>query len=151
MLRFCESKLYQVQGSKQLNMSSNLTSNVSSTLHNNGSVNAQLLFPTELKACLYVLYSLIFFFGTIGNGLVCCIIGIKKKRRSNCDILIASLAVADLLASVFGPLSMIIGMVTDFKLWYFGNVGCVIIHSVSPITLLASSWSLVLISLDRYR
>ena len=75
----------------------------------------------------------------------------KTRKQSSGDIFIVSLAAADLLASVFIPVLMITDMASDFKVWYFGEIGCHILPSISPVTLVASSWSLVAISLDRYR
>ena len=141
-----------IASSMQLHNSSTIKCNFRSDLHNNATKDAfTFSFSTELKVCLYVLYVLIFLFGTIGNSLVCYIIGLKKRRQPSGDIFIVSLAVADLLASVSVPVLMISDMASDFKVWHFGHIGCHILPSISPITLVASSWSLVVISLDRYR
>ena len=104
-----------------------------------------------LKICLYLFYSLVFTVGVLGNGLVCYVLGIKKKRKNSGDIFVISLAITDFLASVFVPLVMINDIVGDFRVWYLGKTGCYVLPSVSPLTLTASSWFLVLISLDHYR
>lgn len=62
-----------------------------------------------------------------------------------------SLAVADLLASICVPIITIPDLSTGSNIWYFGAVMCKILPSVSPATLVASSWSLMLIAMDRYR
>ena len=105
----------------------------------------------ELKICLYVFYSMIFLIGVLGNSIVCYALGVKKKRKTSGDVFVVSLAITDLLSSIFVPLVMINDLVGDFKVWYLGKIGCYILPSVSPVTLIASSWSLALISLDRYR
>ncbi len=61
-----------------------------------------------------------------------------------------SLAVSDLLASLFVPLTMIADLSNKSNIWYFGAAMCHILPSISPMTLAASSWSLMLIAVDRY-
>ena len=63
---------------------------------------------------------------------------------------ILSLAFADLLASVFVPVLVIHDLVSNLK-WHLGAAMCKILPSISPVTLIVSSWSLVLIAIDRYR
>lgn len=61
-----------------------------------------------------------------------------------------SLAVADLLSSLFVPILAVHDIFSEVK-WYLGAAMCKILPAISPVTLSASSWSLVLISADRYR
>ena len=74
----------------------------------------------------------------------------KKKQLSGCDVLMISLACADLLASAFAfvqPMSSFIW----HQRWHLGSALCKILPTIAPISLVASSWSLVLIAADRYR
>ena len=107
----------------------------------------------EAKPFLYILYSLIFVFGVPGNFMVCYVIGLKTKRRYRGEFFILSLAIADLLASAFVPPMMISDLANadHVKTWHIGRIGCYIFVSISPITVMASSWSLLMISLDRCR
>lgn len=98
-----------------------------------------------------VFYVSVFFFGVFGNMIVFYVVGYRKKKRSGGDLYILSLACADFLSSIFVPMVMLNDLLTDFSGWLYGEVMCYILPAINPGTLSASSWSLVLISLDRYR
>ncbi|XP_065057499.1 C3a anaphylatoxin chemotactic receptor-like [Rhopilema esculentum] len=104
---------------------------------------------TEARVSLIAVYCLIFALGFLGNALVLYIIG-KKRELTGGDTFILSLAFADLLASVFVPVLVIHDLVSNLK-WQLGAAMCKILPSISPVTLIVSSWSLVLIAIDRYR
>ena len=82
---------------------------------------------------------------------MCYVIAGKKEKRSGGDVFMMSLAIADLLASIFVPINVITDLTTNDMKWYFGALMCKILPAVSPLTLAVSSWSLVLIAADRYR
>ena len=103
------------------------------------------------KYICYVFYALVFFFGVVGNMIVFYVVGYRKKRRNGGDIYILSLACADFMSSVFVPMVMLNDLITDFSGWFYGEAMCYILPSMTPATMCASAWSLVLISLDRYR
>ena len=117
----------------------------------NSTTGEQLRFSEGLKICLYVFYSIILVVGILGNGLVCYVLIFKKKRKNTGDIFIISLAMTDFISSIFIPLVQINDLVGDAKIWYLGEIGCFVLPAMFPMTLTASSWLLVLISLDRYR
>ena len=106
---------------------------------------------SELKCSLYVVYTLISSFGISGNIAVCYILGIKKRRTRRFDILLISLAFADLLALISGSVTMIGDLAGDLNRWYFGSFLCKLLPSIAPVTLFVSSWTLVVISFDRYQ
>ena len=74
----------------------------------------------------------------------------KKKELSGGDVFMISLAVADLLASLFVPILAVQDFVSNLR-WHLGSLMCRLLPSVPSICLVASSWSLVLIAADRYR
>ena len=74
----------------------------------------------------------------------------RKKQKSGSDVFMVSLAFADLMASVFVPVLTIHDFLSNLR-WHLGSVMCKILPSISPISVAASSWSLVLIAADRYR
>lgn len=105
----------------------------------------------QLKNILIVIYAVVFVMGVFGNAMVCYILGVKKKRKRQFDILLISLSIADLLASFAGPITMIADLAGDHHVWYFGGFLCKVLPAISPITLFASSWTLAMISCDRFR
>ena len=74
----------------------------------------------------------------------------KKKHLTGCDTFVISLACADLLASAFSTLQPFSYLVWHQR-WHLGVALCKILPTVAPISMAASSWSLVLIAADRYR
>ena len=95
-------------------------------------------------------YSIIALFGITGNISVIYYFKAVRHRRNSSNTFIISLAVADLLASFFIPLLMIRDLLS-FNNWEFGQIGCKIIPSISPLTMLASSFNMMVISIDRLR
>lgn len=87
------------------------------------------------------------FTGILGNFFVCFAVFRTKMMRNSTNILIANLALADLLQS----LNMIPITVTLFSgEWYFGKVGCEISGYVMMSMIFAGTYILGLISLNRY-
>ena len=99
----------------------------------------------------YVLYVLVLVLGTFGNAIVFYVIGYRKKKRNGGDVYILSLACADFLSSVFIPMIMLNDLLTNMTGWVYGEVLCYVLPTAYPVTMGASAWFLVLISLDRYR
>ena len=89
--------------------------------------------------------------GVFGNIVVVYVIGIRKKKRNSGDIYILSLACADFIGSLVAPLIMIGDLITDMSVWIYGEILCYVMPTITPATLCASAWSLVLISVDRLR
>ena len=115
-------------------------------LHAVSNYSFAILFPA-LLCC-----SIVFMIGVPGNAMVIYVIGMKNKANRNNDgsAFIVSLAVADLLASFFVPFVIAYDFLSP-RAWYLGQVMCHLLPALNPINLIASSWTLVLISLDRYR
>ena len=84
--------------------------------------------------------------------MVIYVIGMKNNanRGNDGSAFIVSLAVADLLASFFVPFVIAYDFLSP-RTWYLGQVMCHFLPALNPINLIASSWTLVLISVDRYR
>lgn len=132
----------------------NKTGNISwnATIYNHGKVSQDLPIPTSSKAFLYVGYILIFVVGTLGNSLVIYKTAFKKpsKRIRRYHHQIVSLAIADLLGSVFIPINMIHD-ITNYDNWLLGSFGCKLITSMNPFLAVTSAWMMVAISLTRFR
>ena len=103
------------------------------------------------KQFCYVLYSLVLLFGVFGNAMVFYVLGYRKKKRNSGDIYVLSLACADFLASLFMPMVFLNDLITDYSGWLYGKAMCYILNPLSLATICASGWSLVFISLNRYR
>ena len=112
---------------------------------------AAWMIGTTGRTSLIIAYSLICMIGTTGNFTILIILNNKRYHRTSGDIFLMSLAVFDILASVFIPVVMIHDMVYANDKWHFGYLGCKILPSFNIFTLFASAWSLVLISFDRLR
>lgn len=95
-----------------------------------------------------VIFAIIIVVGLIGNALVVLVVAANQQMRSTTNLLIINLAVADLLFIVFCvPFTG-----TDYALpfWPFGHLWCKIVQYLIVVTSMASVYTLVLMSLDRF-
>ncbi|XP_078510010.1 chemerin-like receptor 1 [Lissotriton helveticus] len=99
-----------------------------------------------LNGFIMFIYSVAFFLGVTGNGLVIWITGFKMKRTVN-TVWFQNLAVADLLFTFFLPLS-ITYIALGFH-WPFGKLLCKLISAVFFLNMFASNFFLMVISIDR--
>ena len=134
----------------------NLTCQNSSAASNNSSdtsdsSNSTLLVGGVAKYFCYVFYALVLLLGVFGNIVVFYVVGFRKKKRNSGDVYILSLACADLFGSLAAPLIMLNDLITDMSVWFYGGILCYIMPAITPATMCASAWSLVLISVDRLR
>ncbi|XP_066918071.1 galanin receptor 2b-like [Clytia hemisphaerica] len=109
-------------------------------------------FSRETTTFYYCAFSLMFVIGSVGNSAVIYIITLKhQNKKSNFDIYIISLAITDLLASIFLPVVMIHDLYTEWNHWHLGSFGCKILVPMPHINSLVSALMLVVISFDRLR
>lgn len=101
-----------------------------------------------IKPVVTICFSLIGVTGFIGNTLVICVVLPNPQMRSTTNLLIINLAIADLLFTVFCVPFTAIDYVTNQ--WPLGNVWCKIVQYLIIVTALASIYTLVLMSLDRF-
>lgn len=108
----------------------------------------QLKYPTWetvliLLACTFIIIGTI-----VGNVLVCIAVAIVKKLRTPSNLLIVSLAVADLLVAVADmPLA---AMYEVMNTWELGTTMCDVWTSLDVLLCTASILNLCMISIDRY-
>lgn len=116
-----------------------------------GDVYPYFTLSSTQKIIYYIALSVLFILGTAGNSIVIYVISKKqKKKTTNFDIHIVSLAVADLLASVFLPLVMIHDIVTNVSHWYLlGDFGCKLFTPMPHLNSLVSALMLAVISIER--
>lgn len=86
--------------------------------------------------------------GLIGNALVILVVLSNPQMQSTTNILIINLASADLLFVVF----CVPFTATDYvtTVWPFGSVWCKVVQYMIVVTMHASIYTLVLMSLDRF-
>ena len=105
-------------------------------------------FEQRVRICVAILFTLIVLVGFVGNLLVIIVVFSNKKMQNTTNILIVSLAVADLSFIVFCvPFTAANYTMTQ---WPFGNVWCKIVNYLMYVCAYASVYTLVLMSLDRY-
>ncbi|XP_072515660.1 trace amine-associated receptor 13c-like [Salminus brasiliensis] len=78
-----------------------------------------------------------------GNNASC-----RKELHTPTNLLILSLAVADLLVGMF-VMPVKIMQLTD-SCWYFGKMACIVFPIINGLSVLSSLCSLVFIAIDRY-
>uniref|UniRef100_A0A8D0BFJ5 G-protein coupled receptors family 1 profile domain-containing protein n=1 Tax=Salvator merianae TaxID=96440 RepID=A0A8D0BFJ5_SALMN len=100
----------------------------------------------HLNIVSMVIYSLAFFLGVIGNGLVIFITGFRMKKTVN-TVWFLNLAIADFAFTFFLPLSIAYAAL-GFH-WPFGLVMCKFNSTLAFFNLYASVYLLMVISIDR--
>ena len=83
------------------------------------------VFPGFSEWIIITVYSVIFFLGLVGNGLVCFVVIRITHMRTIVNIFILNLAVADFLVLLIClPPSM---LADTTESWYLGNVMCKVV------------------------
>lgn len=92
----------------------------------------------------------LFFVGIIGNSLALLWIWNNRKRRSRVNRIVLGLATADFCVCIFNILVSVIYELQGYH-WYAGNVGCKTIMAMQTASLMASSFMLVIMAIDRHQ
>ncbi|KRZ09695.1 Neuropeptide Y receptor [Trichinella zimbabwensis] len=101
------------------------------------------------SAVAVVVYTLITVVAVIGNATVIFIIGHFPRLRTPTNALIANLALADLLMALLCiPFSFVSTLILQY--WPFGWFLCKVINFSQAVTVMASAYTLIAISLDRF-
>ena len=99
-------------------------------------------------------YGVVMLVGVIGNSIVIKNFSTGERKKMAGSAMIVVLAVNDLLTSIFFPMYQFLELLYLKNIndgWQFGHVLCVAPSGFGVITWMASSWTLVTISLERYR
>ncbi|XP_054157482.1 G-protein coupled receptor 83-like [Oppia nitens] len=94
-------------------------------------------------------YSLIILVSLIGNLIVLRVIFGKQRSLTTTNILIANLAVADLLMTVMNIPFNIARILLDN--WPFGQILCVLVPLIQSISVYCSSITMMFIAIERYK
>lgn len=122
------------------------------------------LFSPTFQILAYISYNLIFLLALLGNSLVLIVLLFGERGKSGAspqtssgggggrgsvtNLLIAHLALADLLLALFCvPFSY---NTILLQYWPFGPVLCTLLAFAQPICVFLSAYTLVLLALDRY-
>ncbi|OWF49522.1 Neuropeptide Y receptor type 1 [Mizuhopecten yessoensis] len=99
--------------------------------------------------CVLVLtFSIIGIFGILGNTAMCYII-IKKRNMKTCrNWYILNLSISDILTSVLCIPFTVVKLI--MKNWPLGELLCKVVSSLQTIYVLVSTFTIVLIAVDRY-
>lgn len=95
-----------------------------------------------------IFFGIIGITGLVGNALVILVVLSNPQMRSNTNIMIINLALADLLFVIF----CVPFTATDYvtPIWPFGNLWCKIVQYLIVVMVHASIYTLVLMSFDRF-
>ena len=105
-------------------------------------------FERLVRIIVPTIFGVIFFLGLIGNLMVILVVASDKHMRNTTNILILSLATADLMFIVFCVPFTATGYA--LPIWPFGSEWCKINQYMTYVCAYASVYTLVLMSLDRY-
>ena len=95
-----------------------------------------------------ILFGVIVLLGLVGNVLVIAVVWSNKQMQNTTNVLIVSLAFADLLFIIFCVPFTAAGYAKTQ--WPFGHIWCKIVNYLIYVCAYASVWTLVLMSFDRY-
>ena len=107
---------------------------------------------TTTKATITVAYGIIFPAALLGNIVVICLVLKLPSMRSLTNMLLVNMCVANLLVTLFAMPYSILFVFLQYR-WlsgHLGNVTCKLTHFSYALSIAASIFSLLLISLDRY-
>jgi G protein-coupled receptor 83 len=98
---------------------------------------------------LIVTYSLIVIVSLIGNILVCKVILERRSSLSTTNVLIANLAISDLLMTTINiPFNIARFVIPS---WPFGQVLCVLVPFIQSVSVHCSSLTMMFIAIERYK
>lgn len=142
---------YSFHGPYMENMNQSEISAPLNSTNTSASVGPQLFpVPRNVQIGVTIFAVAIFIVALIGNSVVLYIVCTVNHMRNSTNILIANMAVADLFMTIDIP--YILKWFYVMNLWFgtvMGDVLCTFLHSAQVVSLAASTFSLVAISLDR--
>jgi allatostatin receptor len=124
------------------------TSGYQNVSNGTGADESALFFESLVRIIIPTIFGLIVFLGLVGNLLVIIVVYSYKQMQNTTNILIVSLAFADLFFIIFCvPFT---ATLYAMPTWPFGDIWCKIVNYLMYVCAYASVWTLVLMSFDRY-
>ncbi|KAF6024477.1 hypothetical protein EB796_017205 [Bugula neritina] len=103
---------------------------------------------TTMDEIIISLHVIVFILAVVGNGLVIATLVQNRRMRTVTNVFLLNLAVSDLLLAIFCmPFTVIPVVMEDF---IFGHFMCVLIRYLQGMSVSASAFTLVAISLERF-
>ena len=110
---------------------------------------------SNIDIVLSIFYGLVFLLGTLGNAFVIKWFGVKEERKKAGNKLVVVLAVNDFLSSIFVPLLQFHNIVSKALdppgVWYIGKDLCISLAGLQQAFLIATSFLLMTIAIERFR
>ena len=118
---------------------------------NSSAATTETLFR-NVRIASIVVYTLLFFIGSVGNCLVLVVFGRRCIKLKTCEphyMYLVSLALCDLVASLIIPVEKLFYLL-DGEYEMIGVAGCACIHFITVLTFTVSPLTLTAISVQRY-
>ncbi|XP_062601370.1 allatostatin-A receptor-like isoform X4 [Saccostrea cucullata] len=129
-------------------MDAQINTTDSQALNGTSADESAMLFESLVRIIIPTIFGLIVFLGLVGNLLVIIVVYSYKQMQNTTNILIVSLAFADLFFIIFCvPFT---ATLYAMPTWPFGDIWCKIVNYLMYVCAYASVWTLVLMSFDRY-
>lgn len=131
-----------------MNRSASFNSSLSALLYQNPIMNSCSHSP-DITPFLGTSYSLLIFFGLLGNSSLIYVICRRKEKGNVTHILIANLAFSDILVGIFCLPFSVVYTIMDY--WVFGRCLCKITNFIGCASVTVSVLILVIIALERHQ
>ena len=106
--------------------------------------------PLYAKVIITIMYTSVSIIAITGNIIVCYIVFAYQGMRTVTNYFIVNLACSDILVSVLCiPLTFVANLLVEY--WPFGSLMCPVVSYVQVVTVFLNAFTLVAISLDRFR
>uniref|UniRef100_A0A1I7XY14 G_PROTEIN_RECEP_F1_2 domain-containing protein n=1 Tax=Steinernema glaseri TaxID=37863 RepID=A0A1I7XY14_9BILA len=121
------------------------------TVADEGAVGEVLRLCIPCRVLAICLYSILSIVAIVGNSLIVLMILYFRRLHTPTNVLILNLAIADLLISLLCmPFSYWHVIIFDDQRWVFGALFCKLFAFLQATAVFLSSWTLVVISFDRF-
>ncbi|KAJ8911952.1 hypothetical protein NQ315_012763 [Exocentrus adspersus] len=125
----------------------NFTEGQNFTLYDIGEIN-QFILPIWRQVLWSILYAGMVIVATGGNLIVIWVILAHKRMRTVTNYFLLNLSLADIMVSIFNVIFNFVYMLNSH--WPFGELYCKITQFIAVLSICASIFSLMSISIDRY-